>query len=663
MKRSLYARLAAGNIRKNRRLYLPYLLSGGAMTAIFFILAYLSQDPSILQMPGGASLSMLLAFGEFVMALFCAIFLFYTSSFLIKQRSRELGLYSMLGMNRAHVTRIVLLETFDCFFLSVLGGLLSGILLAKAFQLGLLRLTHTAVSAELSLPPRLFLITVAVFGVIYAAIALRSAVHVLRCKPLELMHSSRQGEKPPRGNALLALLGLASLFAGYALAVSVASPLDAFTLFFVAVLLVILGTTLCFTTGSVTLLRLLSASKRYYYKPAHFISVSGMRYRMRRNGSSLSSICILSTMVLVTLSAVTCLYVGSEDSLRARYPHEIQFTLSTRELPEQDALRAPIEQALSDCSIRPENVCGVRTLAFYGAFQSGVLNTNVSAAHVASPSGFIILPLADYNAAGGTAYTLEDGEALAAGPLLARLDGSIALSPELVYTFAETDVALPFSSDDFSSIEYLVLVVPDEDAFEAINRFQQQAYGKEASDVETSYAFDTALEPHAQVELMHRLDASLQMPGLRIRGEAREEMRADFIASYVGFLFLGAMLSLAFTCSAVLSMYYKQITEGYEDQQSFAIMRRVGLSRELIKKSVSSQVLTVFFLPLMTAGLHTAFAFPMISKLLMPFGLFNTRLLALTTLATFGGFVVLYVVCYLMTSRTYYRLVSSASYP
>lgn len=293
MKGSLYARLALGSIRKNRRLYLPYLLSGCMMVAVELILGYLTGDPAIQGMPGGASMCMVLAFGVIVMAVFSIIFLLYSSSFLLKQHSRELGLYAMLGMSRGHLARIVLWETLLCAAFSIAGGLALGALLAKAFQLGLLRLCHAQAATGFSLAPSLLLTVALIFAVTYAIIALRGVVHVYRSSPLALMRSSRTGERPPRAHALQALAGAAALLAGYVLAVTVKNPMIALTTFFIAVLLVILGTSLCFRSGSAYVLAALQANGSYYYRPEHFISVSGMRYRMTRCASSLTVICIL----------------------------------------------------------------------------------------------------------------------------------------------------------------------------------------------------------------------------------------------------------------------------------------------------------------------------------------------------------------------------------
>ena len=663
MKLSLYARLAAQNIRKSRRLYVPYLLSGVCMVMIFYVLSALTGDPALLSMSGGGQMAMLLTLGVYVMMLFSALFLLYTSSFLMKQRGRELSLYNMLGMSKRHIVCIVFFETLFCAGICIGAGLALGVLSSKAFQLSLLRLMSSPVSPDFTVAPSLLGTTALTFLAIFLLIFLRGAVSVLRSNPVELMRASRSGEKPPRANALKALLGIAMLAAGYVLALRVRNALSAFTMFFIAVLLVIGGTFQCFSSASVFFLRLLQSNKGYYYKPNHFISVSSMRYRMKRNGTSLAVICILSTMVLVILSSVTCLYAGTQDMLMTQYPRQIEITHKSDELPAADALSAPVEQALSDEGLTPENVISYRSFYIAGQLDGDnvLAERGGSITDIDSVISITVMPLADYNALCGTSYTLAPGEALATGSLLHRLNGRVTVFGSQTYTFAATGIPLPTDAQgDFDVVEALLLILPDEDAFIELYTVQQEAYGSTSSRISTTYAFDTALPDEETSALGSRLAKAMQDEGIDIYRKVREDDRADYEGLTAGFLFLGIMLSAAFLCAAVLSMYYKQITEGYEDQARFDVMRKVGLSLKMIRQSINSQILTVFFLPLIVAGVHLAFAFPMLTKLLTVFGLFNTRLFVTTVLVSYGAFSLLYVLVYLITSRTYYRIVSGA---
>ena len=664
MKLSLYARLAAQNIRKSRRLYVPYLLSGVCMVMIFYVLSALTGDPALLSMSGGAQMAMLLSLGVIVMALFSALFLLYTSSFLMKQRGRELSLYNMLGMSKRHIVCIVFFETLFCAGICIGAGLALGVLSSKAFQLSLLRLRGSPVSPDFTVAPSLLGTPALTVLAIFLLIFLRGAVSVLRCNPVELMRASRSGEKPPRANALKALLGIAMLAAGYVLALRVRNALSAFTMFFIAVLLVIGGTFECFSSASVFFLRILQSNKSYYYKPNHFISVSSMRYRMKRNGTSLAVICILSTMVLVILSSVTCLYAGTQDMLMTQYPRQIEITHKSDELPAADALSAPIGRALASEGLTAENVISYRSTGAAGRIdgESILADRDESFTDMDSIISITVIPLADYNAMCGTSYVLAPGEALATGSLLHRLNGGVTVFGSLTYTFAATDIPLPTDAQgDFDVVESLLLIVPDEDAFMAFYAAQNAAYGKASSRISTIYAFDTTLSDAETSALGSRLAKAMQDEGIDIYRKVREDNRGDYEGTTAGFLFLGIMLSAAFLCAAVLSMYYKQITEGYEDQARFDVMRKVGLSLKMIRQSINSQILTVFFLPLIVAGVHLAFAFPMLTKLLMVFGLFNTRLFVTTVLVSFGAFSLMYVLVYLITSRTYYRIVSGAA--
>ena len=368
-------------------------------------------------------------------------------------------------------------------------------------------------------------------------------------------------------------------------------------------------------------------------------------------------------MVLVILSSVTCLYAGTQDMLMTQYPRQIEITHKSDELPAADALSAPIGRALASEGLTAENVISYRSTGAAGRIdgESILADRDESFTDMDSIISITVIPLADYNAMCGTSYVLAPGEALATGSLLHRLNGGVTVFGSLTYTFAATDIPLPTDAQgDFDVVESLLLIVPDEDAFMAFYAAQNAAYGKASSRISTIYAFDTTLSDAETSALGSRLAKAMQDEGIDIYRKVREDNRGDYEGTTAGFLFLGIMLSAAFLCAAVLSMYYKQITEGYEDQARFDVMRKVGLSLRMIRQSINSQILTVFFLPLIVAGVHLAFAFPMLTKLLTVFGLFNTRLFVTTVLVSYGAFSLLYVLVYLITSRTYYRIVSGA---
>lgn len=502
----LYRHLAWDGIRKNSRLYVPYLLTGVGAVSFFYILVALSRLPEG-TLPGSGSVQVILNLGSFVLWVFSLLLLFYTHSFLIRRRNREFALYNVLGMGKRDIARILCWETLLSGGISLAGGLALGILLGKLAELGLLRMVGAATDMVYRVSAGGLLLTLGLYAGIFLLILISSLVRVGRSTAVQLMRSQAEGEKPPRANWALAVLGILLLAGAYYLAVTIREPLAALTWFFAAVLMVIAATYLLFISGSVTLCRLLQRNPRFYYRKRHFVSVSSLVYRMKRNGAGLASICILGTMVLVMLSSTTCLYFGAEDSLHTRYP-------------------------------RDENI---------------------------------------------TAYFPDRAS----------------------------------QSGDLTSLRTAVA--------DAVRRTAQ--------------------------------DGGLMENGM-LGVESLAENRGDFYGSYGSLFFLGILLSVGFSLATVLIIYYKQISEGYEDQARFDIMQKVGMTRRDIRSSINSQLLLVFFLPLLLAGLHLAFAFPFVHKLLLLFNLWNTRLLVGTTAASFLAFAALYTLVYRITSNAYYHIVS-----
>lgn len=667
---SLYLRMALDNIRKNRRLYIPYVLTGCAMVTVVYLLAYLMSDPGVLAIPDMEVISALLGLGILVMGLFSTIFLFYTNSFLMKQRSRELGLYNVLGMTKGHILRVVFWETLLCALLAIVSGLALGILLSKLAALVLIKMMGGVPATAFHVPVPWLFLTALGFSGLYFLIFLRSAVNVMRVRPLELMRQAQMGEKPPKGNILFALLGVTLLLLGYALALRVKNPYDALGVFFIAVVLVILGTFGCFRSASVYVLGLLRRNKHFYYQPNHFISVSGMAYRMKRGGDSLATICILLTMVLVMMCSTTCLFFGIDDAVRSRYPYPIQLQSDSEGVPAFGEMRQIAEQVLHDAGASPTESVYYRSLGISGFMTDADRETGVCRVTSDDESGVItaieVMPLEDYNAMMGTDYALEPGEALLGGltaghAALSRLSFFDGLS----YEISEDDIELPSmirSSLVTIVIKSMLVVIPDESDMLTLAGLFGGAFSRMPPEINTLYAFDAELPPAQHEALATQLRQALRDAGLPdVSMQVAASARGSFRALSVGFLALGLLLSIAFLCATALSMYYKQITEGLEDQSRFDIMRRVGLSRRMIRRSINSQLLAVFFSPLLLSGAHLAFAFPMLLQLLGAFSLKNPRLMALTTLCTYAVVAALYAVIYALTSRVYYRIVAGLS--
>ena len=665
-----YPRLAFDGIRKNSRMYVPYLLTCVLMVCMHYILLALSAEVQLRQIRGAGSLGIILSLGAGVVLVFSLLFLFYTNAFLLRRRKREFGLYSVLGCGKRDLARIITWESLISGAMALAAGLLLGVVLSLLAELGLTRLL--GMGAEFTLRVDLYALreTAWRYVVIFAMIWLSAVVRVERASAVSLLKSESAGEKPPRANWVAAVLGIAVLAAAYYLAVSIESPLDAIIWFFVAVILVIVGTYLLMISGSVALCRALQRNKRYYYRPNHFISVSSMAYRMRRNGAGLASICIIATMVLVMISSTSCLYFGAEDSLRTRYPREenlaVFFDDEADMVPTADIFRRAAAETAVQSGAEMQNVQDVRFANITGRLSGDTLACDAAAVDGGFSYGDLrdvyFVPQSDYNALTGESISLAPGETAL------RTDRCTYSGDTL--RFAESGLSLRVADSRSASISLcitdvqvvaaIIAVVPDladiAAAFEG---------SSPALSLRWTYGFDTGLPDARQSTLSAAVESRLaqycEADGVQyiyFRMDARADGSDDFFGSYGGMFFLGIVLSLVFCLAAVLILYYKQLSEGYEDRARFSIMRRVGMTRREIRRSVNSQLLTVFYLPLIFAAVHLAFAFPMIRRLLLLFSLTNVGLFAAATGISFAVFALLYALVYRRTSSAYYAIVS-----
>ena len=663
MKGLLSIRLAWSGIRKNRKLYLPYCLTIIGMVMMSYIMQALSYAPALHSFKGANQLEAILSLGKLVIAVFAAIFLLYTNSFLIRRRYREFGLYNVLGMDKNALCRVVFWENLTVAALGLTAGLFFGGALYKLAELGLVNMVHGQVDHSFTVEWSAIRFTLVIFAVIFAMLLLRSMVQVRRSNPLELLHSEAAGEKPPRANYLLGFLGVALLAGAYYMAVTISNALSAFTWFFVAVLMVIAGTYLVMISGSVVLCRLLQKWKGYYYKKQHFVSVSSMAYRMKRNGAGLASICILATMVLVMISSTGSLYIGAEDAMANRYPHDSGLTLRLSRLEwMDDAHMAEIEAAL-DGTLEAQKVTPTAREIYRYATISGVfageelLTDPTEAGGVTNYNevySLYFVPQEDYNRLFGTDLQLQPGQALAGAYNCSLQWDTIQIGQLQLEIAGQMPRDMTMGVMKVSVVPSVVLVVSD----------MQELSGLESLGVTMSdyCGFDFDLPEEDIVAVHQALCESLKTlsiaDGIKVQSECPILERDDFYLTFGGLFFIGIMLSVIFIAAAALIIYYKQVSEGYEDQSRFAIMRKVGMTRQDIKKSVNSQILTVFFIPLLLAGVHLAFAFPMVWKILTMFSLTNKRLAICTNIGAFLIFCVFYVVIYRFTAHAYYRIVS-----
>ena len=660
MRKLFYARLALDNIRKNARTYIPYILSCVFTVAMTYILYMLPEDPGLTGTRGEITIRSTLVLGSFVVTIFAVIFLFYTSSFLTKRRRKEFGLLNVLGMEKKHLAKMMFFETLFVGLFSAVVGLALGVALSKLVLLFLLKLLDFDVAFGLTFSLKAALITLFLFAVIFLLILLNNIRLVHFASPVELLRGDKVGEREPKAKWLLVLIGVLTLGAGYLMAVTIQNPLEALMFFFVAVVLVIIGTYCLFTAGSIAVLKLLKRNRHYYYQPEHFISVSGMMYRMKQNAVGLGNICILSTMVLVMLSATSTMFIGTESSLMGRYPREI--AVQDWDLERRDEVNAVIDDWLADNGWTAENRIDYVKEEFSGLLRNrGMIFDYTADFNSGELVTLSCLSLEDFNRLTGRNDVLEPDQIY-----LFPYDGD---SIELLGLEFETlnpgdvDLMATFTGSYYGLYgDILTLVTPDMATLEELDRRQQEIYDSAASSIIHQVAFDIA-EPvdfeniFRQDDLLSRLSEDAGVEGVRVY--VREQERDYIYSMNGGLFFLGVFLGLLFIMATVLIMYYKQLSEGYDDKRNFSIMRKVGLEKAEIRRSVRSQVLIMFYLPLVTACVHIAFAFPFIMRLLPLVGINDVGLFALCTLVSVVAFALIYAACYALTARTYYRIVGS----
>lgn len=670
MKPAFFSRLAADGIRKNQKLYTPYILSCIGMVGMFYILCSLSYSPYVQGIKHGGDLAFILSLGKFVVGAFALLFLFYTNSFLVKRRYREFGLYSILGMDRKGNTKIVVWESVVVAGIGLAGGLVVGILLSKLAELGLLKMTGEQAGLDLTVAKEAVEYTVLVFAVIFLLLTLKSVLKIRRCKPIELMRSEHEGEKPVRANWVLAVLGVLILGAAYFMAVSIDNPIEALLYFFVAVIMVILGTYLLFMAGSVALCRILQKKKDYYYTPKHFVAVSSMSYRMKRNGAGLASICILVTMVLVMISSTASLYFGADDAMRTRFPRDVGFSIRLRSVDAMTdetvgKIDRAMEQACSDHGFTPRDPGACLYASVSGRLERDTLYPDPSYdTFVADFSGIrtvYFISQRQYNEEMGTQLSLQPGEAALYTLRTKYTPDTLNIDGVSFRIVQRTDAVPAIPDAETNFVPSLVAVIYDYSELKPLDRMLYEG----ESMLECMYYFgyssagDEAQTLEVYRQQLNALSGILEADedGVGYRGGCLFLERDDFYSSFGGLFFLGIVLSIVFTFAAAVIIYYKQVSEGYEDQKRFEIMQNVGMTRENIRQTINAQVITVFFAPLTLAGIHLCFAFPFIWKILIAFNLRNMGFIILVTAIAFVAFGLFYALIYRITSGNYYAIV------
>lgn len=674
-KSSLYPRLAVLSIKNNGKFYYPYILTCIFTIAMYYIMVFIQTNEGIRDMPGSDTLKSFMEFGSVIIGIFATIFLFYTNSFLIKRRKKELGLYNILGMEKRHIAGVLFWETVITGIGSIALGLSCGILMSKLVLMLLLNLLQFSVPFGFSVSQKGVSSAIVLFSAVFVLILLSNLLKIKLSKPIELLKGGEMGQREPKTKVLISIAGVLSLGVGYAIAILTKSPLQAIFLFFIAVLLVIAGTYLLFTTGSIAMLKLLRKNKKYYYKTKHFTAVSGMIYRMKQNAMGLASICILSTMVLVTISTTVALYAGFEDIIKNMYPYDIMVYVYD---PAPGEMQVKYEKTMNEVSRYGLEASDIKTYTSlsFAAKRDGNRFSDFDKYYGSEGiSELFIITGQEYEALTGRPSDLSSGEILVYSrkALQEEYLEIMDLRYKVKEYLKEFDVYGQRAIASVVDTHYIV--VRDEAELNKIHQKQSQAFEHRKSSMIGHISFNldgdkeeiiacyrdirTAVsEPFEYTYMDEDGNTQKEEKDASFYVDCRQYVSDEIYNTYGGFLFLGIFLGSLFLVAAILIIYYKQITEGYSDRERFAIMQKVGMSRTEVKATISSQVITVFFLPLAASCVHIAFAFSIITKILRFFGLTNVALFALCTAGTIAVFAVVYAAVYAVTARVYYKIVS-----
>ena len=671
MKLGIYPRLAFNSIQKNKKLYTPYILTCIGMIMMFYIVCFLANSEITGTLMGASAVKLIMVLGSIVMAVFSMVFLFYTNSFLIKRRKKEFGLYNILGMGKANLSKVLICESLTVGTISILCGLFSGVLFSKLAELLFVNILGGEITFDFKIDFTVIKYTVILFAVIFLLLLINTLKQIKSSQPIELLRSENTGEKPPKANHLFAIVGIVLLITAYAIAVSVQTSIEALLWFFVAVVMVIIATYLLFIAGSVTFCKILQKNKNYYYKTNHFVSVSSMIYRMKRNGAGLASICIICTMVLVMISTTVCLYFGGEDSMQKRYPRNFLITLSSTQLDnlyssDTELLKETANNTAADNGYTPENILDYNYASFDAALEDiKVMPLVTTTTTVQNIIKVYMVSVDEYNKITGENETLTENQAMICPIRFNFKSPTLQLGDNNEYTITKKLKEFVDNGDAFKQINpILYIVVPDIEKAAATYSDLADFQGDKLVTFSRVYGYDIPCdyeeqEKISEVYIDNLLNVKYNKELINCFFECSSIERTEFIELFGGLFFLGILLGIVFIFAAVLIIYYKQVSEGYEDQSRFEIMQKVGMNKTEIKKSINSQVLTVFFIPLAMSAIHLIFAMPLIYQILIMLSGTTTITLILTTLACFAVFALLYVIVYVITSKAYYQIVSS----
>lgn len=664
----LYAKLAKTNLSKNRQNILPYLLSCIGTVIMFYIMSTLAVSDGFKKMIGEAAIQEVMQFGVYIIGLFAVIFLIYSNSFLTKRRKKEFGLFQILGMEKKHLAKVLFFESLYLWILSVGAGILLGILCYKLLFLVLLKLTRLQGMIHFTFNWKALGNTVVLFAVIFLINYLKSLQQIHAAQPIELLHGEQEGEREPKTKLLTALIGLICLGLGYYLALTCQNPMEALGKFFGAVLLVMAGTYCLFSAGSIALLKLLKNNKRYYYQTRHFTSISGMLYRMKQNAMGLANICILSTGVLLVISTTSCLWFGMQEIIQTRFPHQIAVEVNdslvsangggislTKE--EIDALREQINGYLENQQAAKRYE---RDETYWLAMAENKedrvgLTTEVKGfADGLSLTEF--MEASEYKRMTGQAANLKPGQVLVLttkekpyGYDTIRFGDAVSCEVKHMENAQEDTV-------ESTNVVYDTRIIVFADREEARAAYVAVT-GKTPAGYSWNYQIDLMGDAKQQIQIGQGIRDIVDQAHCDGYVEVREDNKDSLYKMYGSIMFLGIFVGTLFLMGAVMIIYYKQISEGFDDRKRFQIMQKVGMSRQEVRQTIRAQVVTVFFLPLAVAILHTVVAFPVTRQLMTMMNFPDSGIFLVATAVTIVAFAMVYLIVYTITARAYYKIV------
>ncbi len=671
MNRGLYLKLAFSNIKKNKDTFLPFVLSVTAMIFIVYTLNEMQMQVAKGGFYGDSAMQVILRWGLSICGIFSLFVVIYTNGFLMKQRAREFGLYSMMGMEKKHISMMVFFEIAVVGAVCIVGGMIVGILTSRLMFLILLKILKIKSVMEFDITFNAVFYTAVFFFAVFILVIVLNTIRIYRMHPVELLNSASAGEREPKAKWLLALLGVAAIVIGYYLALSPEDPLDALTQFFTAVLFVIVGTYLLFISGSVAILKLLKQNKKYYYQKNHFITVSGMIYRMKQNAVGLATICLLSTSVLVVLSSTIALYAGMNNVIRTRFPRNVittynHYTVGDKEKNikyDYSMLEPAMKDRAKDFNVKLKNERQYYSYSNIGS----LVNEHFSLKDVSTTNARIIevITLEEYNKRSKTDASLNENEILFCNS--GKADTKIERLSIADKTYSVKECIKEFPLSGFGIYKSIGVVVPDLDEMKEICDCLG-AQGKESGrkiielGINFSYDFDLSGDTKDKEAFCRGLKKCIKNTGVSNVNlvENCYTERESFYALYGSLMFIGIFIGAIFLITTVMIIYYKQISEGYDDRRRFQIMQKVGMSEKEVKQAIRSQIVKVFFLPLITAIVHIIFALNIISRILMSLNLSNSSLFIKCVIVTVIVFIAAYVLVYSMTAKAYYRITQRA---